>query len=96
MPRLSNHPKVESFNLRVDAELKAEFQAATEAVDQPAAQVVREFMRRYVQRRRQSDFASEAQRQSRIIAGAAGDPASEEMAAMAWVEEASDLEGWIA
>ena len=53
--------KVESFNFRVDPELKAAFTAATANEDKPAGQVLRDFMRAYVEQ----DFAAEAQRQSR-------------------------------
>jgi len=62
MPRASQHPKLETFNFRVDATLKAEFQAATEADDRPAAQVLRDFMRGYVALRRQRDLAGEVER----------------------------------
>jgi hypothetical protein len=49
MPRTTRHPKEESFNLRLPADLKAAFKAATEAADRPAAQVLRDFMRAYVE-----------------------------------------------
>jgi len=55
MPRISAHPKEESFNFRVSSDLKAAFKAATEEADRPAAQVLRDFMRAYVEQRRQSD-----------------------------------------
>ena len=42
MPRASTRPKVESFNFRVDPELKAAFTAATAEEDRPAGQVLRE------------------------------------------------------
>jgi predicted transcriptional regulator len=48
MARTSGHPKEESFNFRVPADLKAAFQKATEKSDRPAAQVIRDFMRAYV------------------------------------------------
>ncbi|MGH7024024.1 MAG: hypothetical protein ACREEB_10595 [Caulobacteraceae bacterium] len=96
MPRATHHAKAESFNLRVDPQLKADFQAATEAADRPAAQVLRDFMRHYVERRRQRDFAVEARRQSRIIAEAAAWPESDEAAVMAWAEDVADTEGWSA
>jgi hypothetical protein len=50
MPRTSHHPKEETFNFRVPADLKAAFKAATEAADRPAAQVLRDFMRAYVEK----------------------------------------------
>lgn len=96
MPRLTQSPKEESFNFRVDPKLKAEFQAATEAEDKPAAQVLREFMRAYVERGRERAFAAEARRQSRLLAERAGDPSSDEADVMRWIEEVSDTEGWSA
>jgi hypothetical protein len=83
MARSSQQPKEESFNLRIDLQLKAAFQAAAEAEDKPAAQVLREFMRWYV-----------AGRQSRLIGGVAADPNSEEAKVMRWLEDVSDDEGW--
>ena len=86
MGRNSQHAKAETFNLRVDPTLKAAFQAATEAEDRPAAQVLREFMRQYVQRQKQSAFATEARRQSSAIAARATDPESDEAAVMQGLE----------
>ena len=86
MPRLSQRPKDESFNFRVDPTLKAEFQAATEAVDKPAAQVLRDFMRGYVERHRRQNFAAEARRQSAAIAARASDPHGDEAAVMREIE----------
>ncbi|HXT79827.1 MAG TPA: antitoxin MazE-like protein [Acetobacteraceae bacterium] len=96
MPRVSHHPKEESFNFRIDSKLKAEFQSATEAEDKPAAQVLRDFMRAYVERRQQHAFAVEARRQSRLVAGRAADPASDEADVLRWMEDASDTDGWTA
>jgi hypothetical protein len=87
MPRASQHPKDESFNFRVDPKLKVAFQSATEAEDKPAAQVLRDFMRAYVERHRQRAFATEAQRQSRLIAARAADPSSDEAEVMRWIED---------
>jgi hypothetical protein len=55
MPRTSGHPKEETFNFRVPADLKAAFKAATEAADRPAAQVLRDFMRAYVDRQERTE-----------------------------------------
>ncbi len=96
MPRTSARPKVESFNFRVDPELKAAFTAAVAEEDKPAGQVLRDFMRAYVERRRKHAFAAEAQRQSRLIAKHAADPTSDEAAVMRWIEDVSDTEGWTA
>ena len=82
MPRTSARPKVESFNFRVDPELKAAFTAAVAEDDKPAGQVLRDFMRAYVERRRKRTFAVEAQRQSRLITERAADPTSDEAAVM--------------
>ena len=96
MPRTSARPKVESFNFRVDPELKAAFTAATAAEDRPAGQVLRDFMRGYVTRRREHAAGAEARRQSRIVAEQAADPGSDEARVMAWIEDVSDIEGWTA
>ncbi len=96
MPRTSARPKVESFNFRVDPELKAAFTAATAEEDRPAGQVLRDFMRGYVARRQERAFSIEARRQSRIVAGRAADPSSDEAQVMLWIEGVSDTEGWTA
>ncbi len=96
MPRTSARPKVESFNFRVDPELKAAFTAATAEEDKPAGQVLRDFMRGYVERRRDLAAAAEARRHSRLLADHAADPGSEEAAVMGWIENVSDTEGWTA
>ncbi|MBV9747936.1 MAG: hypothetical protein JO157_03885 [Acetobacteraceae bacterium] len=96
MPRMSPRPKVESFNFRVDPELKAAFTAAVAAEDKPAGQVLRDFMRAYVARQRERATMGEARRQSRLIAQAAADPASDEAEVMRWIEAVSDSEGWTA
>lgn len=96
MPRTSARPKVESFNFRVDPELKAAFTAAVAAEDRPAGQVLRDFMRAYVERRKKHALAPEAQRQSRLLAERAADPGSDEAEVMRWIEDVSDTEGWTA
>ncbi|MBB4000759.1 hypothetical protein [Aureimonas pseudogalii] len=78
MPRVSQHPKGDTFNFRVDPALKTAFTQATEAEDRPAAQVLREFMRDYVERRNRKAFEVEARRQSIAIAERARDPDSDE------------------
>jgi hypothetical protein len=60
MPPTTSHPKKESFNFRVPADLKAAFKAATEAADRPAAQVLRDFMRAYVEEHRQPELGHDA------------------------------------
>ena len=96
MPRTSARPKVESFNFRVDPELKAAFAAATAEEDRPAGQVLRDFMRGYVARRQERAFSAEARRQSLIVAQLAADPDSDEAEVMRWMENVSDTEGWTA
>lgn len=90
MPRTSQKPKDESFNFRVDPELKEAFAAAAEAEDKPAAQVLRDFMRAYVRSRDAQAFAEEARRQSRLIADAAKRRGSDEEAVMRELELMSD------
>ena len=96
MPRTGPHPKVESFNFRVDPELKAAFTAAAAEEDKPAGQVLRDFMRAYVARRQERAALAEARRQSRFIAEAAADPGSDEAKVMRWIEDVSDTAGWTA
>ena len=91
-------PNSESFNFRVDRDLKAAFTEAAAADDRSAAQVLRQFMRIYVARRERRNFVGEARRQSRAAAVAALDPQSDEAAVMRELE--ADLnamspgEGW--
>jgi len=95
MPRTTQHPKETSFNLRIDATLKAAFTDATKAEDKPAAQVVREFMRAYVKVRQRRAFQAEARRQSLLIAEAARDPNSDEYAVMREIEaDLADASFW--
>ena len=78
MPRTSQIAKAATFNLRIDATLKAAFVAATQSDDKPAAQVLRDFMRAYVKRKAQRAFETEARRQSREAAAHARDPKSDD------------------
>lgn len=48
MARTTGHPKEESFNFRVPATLKADFQKAVAKEDRPAGQVIRDLMREYI------------------------------------------------
>ena len=96
MPRSSARPKAESFNFRVDPELKAAFAAATAEEDKPAGQVLRDFMRRYVEQRQARVAAANNRRHSRVLTGRASDPSSDEAAVMHWIEDVSDTEGWTA
>ena len=84
MPATSG--KAETFNFRVEPELKADFVAATAAEDRPAGQVLRDFMRRYVAARRRQDFEAEARRQSRLVAA----DLEEHDEVMRWIEDVSD------
>jgi Protein of unknown function (DUF3018) len=76
-----------TFNLRIDADLKAEFTAAVEAEARPAAEVLRSLMRDYVEEARQRRFTAEARRQSQLIASS-----NEEMEVMRWIQDVSALE----
>ena len=90
MPRVSQHPKADSFNFRIDPALKAAFTQATEAEDKPAAQVLRDFMRAYVERRNRKAFEAEARRQSLAIAARARDPRSDEAQSLRELEAVLD------
>jgi hypothetical protein len=73
-----------TFNLRVDATLKAEFAAAVEAENRPAAEVLRSMMRDYVEEARKRRFAAEARRQSQLIASS-----KDEAEVMRWIQDVS-------
>ncbi len=82
--------KADTFNFRVEPELKAAFVAAAAAEDRPAGQVLRDFMRRYVAARRRGDVEAEARRQSRLIAA----DMQEHDEVMRWIDDVSDRDGW--
>ena len=86
MPQTTQRSGEATFNLRVDAELKAEFAAAVKAEDLPAAEVMRSMMREYVEEARKRRFAAEARRQSRLIASSA-----DEAEVMRWIQDVSAL-----
>ena len=88
---MSDSAKGESFNFRVDSDLKAAFTAAATADDLSAAQVLRQFMRRYVARRERRTFEGEARRQSQAAAAAALDSHSDEAAVMRELDGDLDL-----
>jgi antitoxin component of RelBE/YafQ-DinJ toxin-antitoxin module len=76
------------LNLRIDANLKAEFAAAVENEDRPAAEVLRELMRRYIEDGRRRRFTLEARRQSQLIAAS-----KDEAEVMRWIQDVSALDG---
>jgi hypothetical protein len=82
MPRASQHRKDETFNFRIDPELKAAFTAATEAEDRPAAQVLRDFMRAYVRQKQRLSIEAEARRQSLAIAERSRNSGSDDHASL--------------
>jgi hypothetical protein len=98
MPRTSPQPKVATFNIRIDPQLKAAFTAATEAEHRPAADVLRDLMRLYVRRRERRSFEAEARRQSALIAERARDSLGDEHASLreleALFEEDAFKDGW--
>jgi hypothetical protein len=87
MPKTMASSRETTFNLRIDAALKAEFAAAVEAEDRPAAEVLRSMMRDYVDAARQRRFMTEARRQSQLIASS-----EDEAEVMRWIQDVSDLE----
>jgi hypothetical protein len=76
-----------TFNLRIDAALKAEFAAAVETENRPAAEVIRSMMREYVEQARRRRFSAEARRQSQMIAAS-----KDEAEVMRWIQDVSALE----
>ena len=51
MPRVSSRPKLDTFNFRVDGDLKRAFLEVAEREDRPAGSILRDFMRSYVAQR---------------------------------------------
>jgi hypothetical protein len=88
MPQPIDQVRESTFNLRIDAELKAEFATAVEAEGRPAAEVLRALMRDYVEQVRKRRFAAEARRQSRLVASS-----KEEAEVMRWIQDVSALKG---
>jgi hypothetical protein len=87
MTQTMDRTRESTFNLRIDAALKAEFAAAVEAEDRPAAEVLRALMRGYVEQARKRRFAAEARRQSKLVASS-----EEEAEVMRWIQDVSALE----
>jgi antitoxin component of RelBE/YafQ-DinJ toxin-antitoxin module len=87
MPQTADRPRETTFNLRIDAALKAEFAAAVETENLPAAEVLRTLMQDYVDEARKRRFAAEARRQSRMIAAS-----KDEAEVMRWIQDVSALE----
>jgi hypothetical protein len=75
------------LNLRIDAELKEQFERVARSSDRSAAEVLRELMRVYVEAARRREFAAEARRQSKLVSGSI-----EEDEVMRWIEDVSSLE----
>ena len=88
MPDTATRGKEATLNLRVDAELKAEFVSAAEAEDRAAAAVLRGLMRRFVEEARRRRFAAEARRQSQLIAAS-----KDEAEVMRWIQDVSAAKG---
>lgn len=84
MPVTEDRGKEATLNLRVDAELKAEFVAVVEAEERPAAEVLRALMRGYVEEARRRRFAAEARRQSQLVAAS-----KDEAEVMRWIQDVS-------
>ncbi|MGO9937024.1 MAG: antitoxin MazE-like protein [Terracidiphilus sp.] len=80
-------PRESTLNLRIDADLKAEFAAAVEAEERPASEVLRSLMRDYVEEARKRRFAAEARRQSQMVSNS-----KDETEVMRWIQDVSALE----
>ena len=77
-------PRESTLNLRIDAALKEEFMDEMKAEDRPAAEVLRALMRGYVEEARKRRFATEARRQSQLIAAS-----EDEAEVMRWIQDVS-------
>ena len=89
MSRTAQNPKADTFNLRIDPSLKAEFLALSESENKPVAEILRELMRAYVEHSKRKKFTAEARRQSQLLAAS-----SEETEVFRWMQDVSDAEGW--
>lgn len=86
-----NHTsKMDTFTFRIEPDLKAAFVKLAENQDRPAGEILREFIRELVEAKRQSDFAREARRQSKIIAAAASNSGSDEAEVLRQLDRAFD------
>jgi hypothetical protein len=80
-------PRELTLNLRIDAELKQQFAAAVEAERRPVSEVLRSLMLDYVEEARKRRFATEARRQSALIAAS-----KDEAEVMRWIQDVSAVE----
>jgi hypothetical protein len=87
MPQSVPHSRESTFNLRIDAALKAEFAAVVEEENRPAAEVLRSLMSGYVEQARKRRFAAEARRQSALVAAS-----KDEAEVMRWIQDVSALD----
>ena len=85
MPRTSSRPKQQPINLRVDSELKAEFNKTAKAHKMDSAEVLRGLMRDYVAAARRSPLRSHTPSQS------PADP-RKEAEVVQWIENATAIE----
>lgn len=84
MPVTEESGKEAVLNLRLDANLKADFAAEAEAEERPVAEVLRGLMRGYVDESRRRRFRAEARRQSQMLA-----QSRDEAEVMRWIEDVS-------
>jgi len=82
MARTSAEPKAEIITFRIPPALKAAFAEIAEEEAKPVGELLRELIRERVSRKERRAFEAEAKRQSMIIAKAAEDPNSDEVAVM--------------
>ena len=82
---MGTQPKQILLNLRIDPALKEEFSLAARAEKKPLAEVLRELMRNYVESARKRRFATEARRQSSLLAGS-----KDEAEVMRWMQDVRD------
>ncbi|PWC12707.1 hypothetical protein B4923_09225 [Brenneria roseae subsp. americana] len=79
-----------TLNLRIDAELKADFLEAAKAMDRNGSQLIRDFMRETVQRQHDAWFREQVQagiaqaNRGEVLSGE-----SVEASAVAWREQAT-------
>lgn len=62
MPRTRLRPKLDTFNFRLEGDLKRAFLGAAETEDRPAGSILRDFMRTYVAEKEQKPPTSDTVR----------------------------------
>ncbi|GGB25189.1 hypothetical protein GCM10011505_02990 [Tistrella bauzanensis] len=89
------HRKTETVSFRLDSALKTRLTELARRDQKSLGDVLRDLARhRVALTEDDAIFASEVDRQSRLIAARAQDPQSAEAEMMQWIDAAADTQGW--